>query len=371
MMTVVGVTFSMTLVTLALASSQYTSRILRNFMSDHVTQTVLGIFAGIFTYCLIVLRTIRGGEESEFVPSLSVAFSVVLAIGGIGTLIFFIHRIASSIQASSIIASVTKETLRAVDRLFPESPGPASADHEADPLLLPVPVRNWQPVMATGHGYLQSVDEATLLRVACAHETIVRMDCGVGAFVVESSPLASLALENPPDEEIVAALRAGYTIDRHRTVHQDCAFGIRQLVDIALRALSPGINDTTTALMCVDYLTAVLARLVSRDIPPSHHYDNGELRVIYRRHTFASLVAESFDEIRACASGNASVMLKMLAALQTIASLTNLPGRRRVLREQVDCIAELAGRSIEAPHDRARLEKLVAATRHALQQAAG
>jgi uncharacterized membrane protein len=225
--------------------------------------------------------------------------------------------------------------------------------------------------MATAHGYLQSVDEATLLRVACAHETIVRMDCGVGAFVVENSPLASLALENPPDEEIVAALRAGYNIDRHRTVHQDCAFGIRQLVDIALRALSPGINDTTTALMCVDYLTAVLARLVSRDIPPSHHYDNGELRVIYRRQTFASLVAESFDEIRGCASGNATVMLKMLAALQTIASLTNLPGRRRVLREQVDCIAELAGRSIEAPHDRARLERLVAATRHALQQTAG
>ena len=109
MMTVVGVTFSMTLVTLALASSQYTSRILRNFMSDRVTQIVLGIFAGIFSYCLIVLRTIRGGDEGGFVPSLSVAFSVVLAIGGIGTLIFFIHHIASSIQASSIIASVAKE----------------------------------------------------------------------------------------------------------------------------------------------------------------------------------------------------------------------------------------------------------------------
>jgi uncharacterized membrane protein len=111
MMTVVGVTFSMTLMTLALASSQYTSRILRNFMSDRVTQVVLGMFAGIFTYCLIVLRTIRGGDEGGFVPSLSVAFSVVLAIGGIGTLIFFIHHIASSIQASSIIASVAKETL--------------------------------------------------------------------------------------------------------------------------------------------------------------------------------------------------------------------------------------------------------------------
>ena len=116
MMTVVGVTFSMTLVTLALASSQYTSRILRNFMRDRVTQVVLGIFAGIFTYCLIVLRTIRSGDESAFIPSLAVSFGVVLAIGGIGALIFFIHHIASSIQASNIIASVAHETIVAADR---------------------------------------------------------------------------------------------------------------------------------------------------------------------------------------------------------------------------------------------------------------
>ena len=120
MMTVVGVTFSMTLVSLALASSQYTSRILRNFMRDRVTQVVLGIFTGIFAYCLIVLRTIRGGDEGGFVPSLAVFFAVVLAMGGIGVLIFFIHHIAASIQASSIIASVADETMVAVDRLFPQ-----------------------------------------------------------------------------------------------------------------------------------------------------------------------------------------------------------------------------------------------------------
>jgi uncharacterized membrane protein len=132
MTTVVGVTFSMTLVALTLASSQYTSRVLRNFMSDRITQVVLGIFAGIFTYCLIVLRTVREGDESEFVPSLSVAFSVVLAIGGVGTLILFIHHIASSIQASSIIAAVTQETLVAVDRLFPENPGRTPMDDESE-----------------------------------------------------------------------------------------------------------------------------------------------------------------------------------------------------------------------------------------------
>ncbi|MCL4176965.1 MAG: DUF2254 domain-containing protein [Verrucomicrobia bacterium] len=367
MMTVVGVTFSMTLMTLALASSQYTSRILRNFMGDRVTQVVLGIFAGIFTYCLIVLRTIRGGDEGGFVPSLSVAFSVVLAIGGIGTLIFFIHHIASSIQASSIVASVTKETLVAVDRLFPEKLGREPMDDEGNPSLLPSPKRNWQAVMAGRNGYLQSVDNAALLRLAREHRTIVRMERGIGEFVVQNTPLASLVLENPPDQEIIAALRGAYNIDRHRTVHQDCAFGIRQLVDMALRALSPGINDTTTAVMCVDYLTAILARLASREIPSSRRYEDGELRVISVGQTFAGLVAEAFDEIRGSAEGNVAILLRMLGALQTIASLTGSPSRWRVLREQVEWIAEVAVRTIKSPHDRTQYENRLAQARKAVE----
>lgn len=367
MMTVVGVTFSMTLVTLALASSQYTSRILRNFMSDRVTQVVLGIFVGIFTYCLIVLRTIRGGDEGGFVPSLSVAVSVVLAIGGIGALIFFIHHIASSIQASSIIAAVAKETREAVDRLFPEKPGREPMDDDADPSLLPLPARNWQAVTARRNGYLQSVDNAALLRLAREHKTMVRMDRGIGEFVVQNTPLASIALENPPDEEIIADLRAAYSIDRYRTVHQDCAFGIRQLVDIALRAISPGINDTTTAVVCVDYLTAILARIAVREIPLSHRYENGELRVIAIGPTFASLVAESFDQIRESAEGNVAIMIHMLGALQTIGSLTGSPSRRRVLREQVEGIADLADRTIESSHDRVRFESRMARVRETLE----
>ena len=199
MMTVVGVTFSMTLVALALASSQYTSRILRNFMRDRVTQIALGIFAGIFTYCLIVLRTIRGGDESGFIPSLAVLFGVVLAIGGIAVLIFFIHHIASSIQASNIIASVAAETMVAVDRLFPEKLGQGAFDYDEDQAPPPLPERHWQAVPAHGNGYIQSVDNAVLLRLAREHKTIVRMERGIGEFVVHDTTLASLALEAPPD----------------------------------------------------------------------------------------------------------------------------------------------------------------------------
>ena len=368
MMTVVGVMFSMTLVTLALASSQYTSRIVRNFMRDRVTQVVLGIFAGIFTYCLIVLRTIRSGDEGGFVPSLAVFVGVVLAICGIGALIFFIHHVASSIQASSLIASVADETMMAVDRLFPGKlgQGPVNDDENQGRLLLPE--RNWQAVPAKRNGYIQSVDNAALLRLAREHKTIVRMERGIGHFVVHDTPLASLALEDPPEKKVIAALQEAYSIGRHRTLEQDSAFGIRQIVDMALRALSPSTNDTTTAVMCVDYLTAILARLVSRDIPSSHRYEEGVLRVITIGPSFASLLAESFDQIRDSAKGNVAIMLRMLGGLQTIASLTSSPCRRQALREQMQWIAELAERTIESPHDRARFESRLARVRDALEK---
>ncbi len=258
MMTVVGVTFSMTLMTLALASSQYTSRILRNFMRDRVTQVVLGSFAGIFVYCLVVLRTIRSSDGGEFVPKLAVSFSVVLAMGGISVLIFFIHHIASSIQASSIIASVAEQTMLAVDRLFPGTLGHGTVDDDEDQTMPALPERNWQPVPVKGNGYIQSVDGAAPMRLAREHETIVRMERGIGEFAVEDTTLVSLALEDAPENELLKDLQAAFSISRHRTLQQDSAFGIRQIVDIALRALSPSMNDTTTAVMCVDYLTAIL-----------------------------------------------------------------------------------------------------------------
>ena len=357
MMTVVGVTFSMVLMTLALASSQYTSRILRNFMSDRVTQVVLGVFAGIFTYCLIVLRTIRSGEDGAFVPSLAVSFSVVLAMGGIGILIFFIHHIAASIQAANIIAAVAAETMLAVDRLFPEKLGDGRVnDDEAYPTPPPLPEQAWKAVTAKGNGYIQNLDNAALLRLACENKTIVRMERAIGEFVVHGTVLASIVLEDPPGKEIIAALQAAFTIDRHRTVEQDTAFGIRQIVDMALKALSPGINDTTTAVMCVDYLSAILARLASRPIPSSHRFVEGELRVIAKGPNFESLLAHAFDQIRRSATGNVTIISRMLEALHILAGLTASPRRRRALREQMQQIAELAARTVDSTHDRAKIE---------------
>jgi uncharacterized membrane protein len=350
MMTVMGVTFSMTLVALALAASQYTSRILRNFMGSRVTQSTLGIFAGIFTYCLIVLHAIRGGvDEAVFVPGLALFLAFVLAVGGVGVLIYFIHHIASSIQASSIIASVAEETISSIERLFPEKLGHAPGGEE-DQALQPLLERTWRVVPATTDGYIQDVDHDALLQVAQDRETIVRMERGIGEFVVRNTTLASVAQEAPPDDPTIARLNAAYSVGAHRAVDQDPAFGVRQIVDMALKALSPGVNDTSTAVICVDYLA-------TRKFPAMRRYDGNALRVIAMGPSFEGLLAEAFDQIRRSAEGNVSIMTRVLGALEAIASQTDMPRRRLALREEVQWIAELADRTVQSSHDRARLEE--------------
>jgi uncharacterized membrane protein len=369
MITVMGITFSMTLLALVQASSQYTSRILRNFMRSRVTQATLGVFAGIFAYCLIVLRTIRGGVGvDEFVPSLAVFFAFVMSLGGVGILIYFIHHIASSIQASNIISSVAHETNASIDRLLPEKLDQVPDEDEGgNHILESLDKRDWYPVPAAVNGYIQSVNNDALLHIAMDIKTIVRTEHGIGAFVVQDTALVSLALTYPPDQKTIDALNGAYSIGRHRTVEQDPAFGIRQIVDIAIKALSPGVNDTSTAVMCVDYLTSILARLAGRQFPPSYRYEGETLRVVATVPSFEGLLAEAFDQIRGSAEVNVAILARMLGALDTIGSLTTKPRHLRALGEQMQCIDELVDRCIESSHDRARLEKRLSEVHEALK----
>jgi uncharacterized membrane protein len=366
MITVAGVVFSITLVAISLTSSQYTSRVIRNFMRNRVNQVVLGVFVGIFAYCLVVLRTIRGGDEGAFVPALAVMGGMILAFVGIAFLIYFIHHISKSIQASSIIASAALETLSAVDHLFPKRQDEdGDEDRDGKPAMSPVNP-SWYAILAQNTGYIESVEMNALIDAARKHGTILRMDRCIGEFVVEGMPLVSVSGPFDPDDRITAEINEIYVISRQRTVEQDPAFGIRQIVDIALKALSPGINDTTTAVICVDYLSAILIRLATRRIAASHLTDQGELRVITRGQSFGSLLAEAFDQIRQNAAGNVAVMSRMLDALQTIAGMTTSPIRRRAILEQVQCIAELAGRTIGSPHDLAEYENHLERVREAI-----
>ena len=351
MITVAGVVFSITIVALALTSSQYTSRVLRNFMRDRRNQVVLGVFLGVFAYCLVVLRTIRGIDEGAFVPSLAVLGGLVLAFVGTAFLIYFIHHIAMSIQASSIIAAAAEETMAAIDHLFPNAVGDNDdEDADGDPAA-DLGKQIWSAVVARKTGYIESIDEDALLTWARKHGTLVRMERGIGEFVVEGAPLMSLACRDGSDDEAAAELKAVYGIGRQRTVQQDVGFGVRQIVDIAIKALSPGINDTTTAVMCVDYLGAILARLAVREIATPRRLDEDELRVIARGPCFESLLAEAFDQIRQNAEGNVAVLTRQLHSLQMIAGQTANTQRRQALRQQADLIITVAERTIPSPQD--------------------
>jgi uncharacterized membrane protein len=383
MITVAGVAFSITVVALTLASAQYSSRILRTFLRDRANQAVLGILMGVFAYCLVVLRTIRGGDEGAFVPTLAVAGGGGLAFIAIGAFIFFIHHIAASIQATNIIRAAANETLHVIDRLFPTEMGKA---HESETRRPPDDMEDsdgWSTVPALRTGYIQAVDSAALLRFAAEHNTVIRMERGVGEFVAEGTSLVSL--REPPrgaqssapekDETHDAAQRLDsiYTIGLQRTMLQDTGFGIRQLVDVALKALSPGVNDTTTAVTCVEYLGAILARLAARHIESPYRMDEGVLRVIAKAPTFDSMLGEAFDQIRQNAGGNVAVILALTGALQGIAHRTQEPGRLESLRRQADAIAELAARTIPAAPDREKantaLERLMGRLDAVLAQA--
>ena len=373
--TVTGVTFSITIAALALASGQYTPRVLRTFMADRSNQVVLGTFVGVYAYCLVVLRTIRGGDEGTFIPSVAVLAGFLLALVSVGVLIFFIHHIASALQASTILDRVRHATERAINDLFPDTVGDAvDEDAESAEATRARADFTWTNIPAKRTGYIQSVDTDGLLSFSRDHQVIVRMEHAVGEFVTGGVPLVSVARSSAPDadhafpvgdvpQDVVDSANSLFTINAHRTVEQDAAFGFLQISDIALKALSPGINDTTTAVHCVDHLGALLACVAQRRIAPRARGEDSELQVIARGPTFEGLVSLALDDVRRNAKGNVTVLGRLFDAIETTSRFTTNPGRRRVLATQVDLLAEIIDRTVEAPSDRALLTGRAQATR--------
>ncbi|GAA4468170.1 DUF2254 domain-containing protein [Nibrella saemangeumensis] len=365
MITVAGLTFSLTITALAQASSQYTSRILRNFMTNRTNQLVLGFFVGLFSYCLVVLRTIRGGDEDKFIPSLSVLFGLVLAIVGIAVLIYFIHHIAVSIQASHIVSLAAEETIQAVHRLFPQDVGKEAPEAENQDVLKKLENEPQRLIPASASGYLQSIDEDTLFNFAKANDVVVQMEKAIGEFVVQDTLLVTIIGNLQVEDADIETLNEAFTISRYRTIHQDAAFGIRQLVDIALKALSPGVNDTTTAILSIDYLSAILAQLAQRRIEKPFRTDesgNRKVRLIAKSLTFDSFVAEAFDQIRDSAAGNTAVFIRLLVAIKTVASQTASAGRLGILLEQAKRVADSANHSVGAVYNRDLIRRQFADT---------
>jgi uncharacterized membrane protein len=363
MATVAGVVFSITVVALSLAASQYSPRVLRNFMSDRATQAVLGAFVSIFAYCLIVLRTVRGPDEGEFVPSIAVLGGMAMAFVGVFLLIYFVHHVASTIQISSILERIAEETKSAIERLFPEALGVPAVEAAAEWREL----ATGTAIAAPTTGYLVGVDGGALLACAEQRSIVVELIPSVGDFVIAGLPLVRVEPAGP-DGATCDALRACFIIDRQRTVEQDVPFGLQQIVDIAMKALSPGINDPTTAVACIDHLSALLAAMANRRIPEPCRATGGVLRVVARGPDFNSMLSLAFDAIAEHAADHVEVHERLVLAISRVVDATVDGSRRTALARQLDIVVACASRAGVPAHRRARFDALCARERHHISE---
>jgi uncharacterized membrane protein len=320
MITVTGVVFSVTVVALSLASSQFGPRLLRNFMRDRGNQLVLGTFIATFVYCLLVLRTVRGQDGAEFVPHIAVSGAVILALASVGVLIYFIHHTAASVQAPVIIANVSCELQASIDDLFPEELGEALEvdDPWRGEAQFPVDFdAAAHPVAATRDGYIQLINSERLMEVAVDNDLVLRVEHRPGHFVVRGETLA--AVWPAAANDVGKAIRECFVIGPQQTQLQDVEFAVNQLVEVAVRALSPGVNDPFTAVNCVDFLAAALCRLSGRRIPSPHRADaGGRLRIIAYPMTFVAVANTAFRQIRQHGRSSVSVTTRMLDAIATV-----------------------------------------------------
>jgi uncharacterized membrane protein len=351
MITVAGVVFSITVLALAQASSQYSPRVLRTFMSDRPTQVVLGVFVGVFAYCLVVLRTVRDGDgDAGFLPAVAVLAGVVFALLAVVLLIYFIHHVAASIQAEAILDRIAGDTRETIARTFPEQRGGANPRATVS-MTASIP---WEAVRARGSGYLLQVDEAALAGWARERGRPVRIHPRTGEFVVEGQPIAEVGGPTPMNEDDGHELLRALTLGPERTIRQDAAYGLLLIVDVAIKALSPGINDPSTAMSAVDHLTALLACLAPRRLQDETVFGEASAPVTLRGRSFEELVAVSFDRVLEHARGDTAVLSRLLQSLGMLADILPDPQRGHALRPRLALTRDAIRRTValQAQQDR-------------------
>ncbi len=349
-MTVTGVTFSVTIVALTLASSQFTPRLLRNFMRDTGNQVVLGILIATFTYCLAILRVV-GGPSGDFVPRISVTCAIALTFLSIGALVYFIHHTASLIQAQSIIAKIGRELDQALDEVYPEDVGTSAPEHAREELP-PDFSDQAARVCSTRSDYLEAVDGDSLMALAEKYDLILSLDRRPGDFIGEDEILARVYPGERANPEITEKVRDAFILAPQRTQTQDLEFSLSELVEIAVRALSPGINDPMTAAQCVDRLGSVLAKVAARPAPSTHRYGrDGQLRIVAKHYAFRGLAAAAFNQIRQYARSSAPVTIRLLEAIRIIAHHIRRKEDREALLHHATMIDRGAKEGLPEPSD--------------------
>lgn len=356
--TFAGIAFSISLLVIQLASSQYSPRVVRGLLRDPFTKQIMGVVVGTFTYSLVVLRAVRGPLEEggeAVVPTISVGFALVLGVVSILAIIAFINHSAHSMDVSRILARATDDGMAVAERLWHPDP-PAGRDPDPVPEL----PADHLLVIQTADGWIQDIDFARLAATAPAGGT-VHLETDVGRYAVSGTPLCRI-WPRPADvdaacQEACAAVVTGDS----RTVEQDVGYAVRQLADVALRALSPGINDPTTAQDAIFHAGSVLAELLVRHPPRIATTMDGD-RVLVRleRVDHAELIDVTFDEVRLSAIGMPTVCTYLLEVLHLLEQVVDIggvdpSGARDAIRRQAALIRADVERTDLGSHDADRI----------------
>ena len=354
--TVVGVVFSIILVTLTLASTQFGPRMLRNFIRDRGTQLTLGTFVATFVYAVLVLVSVAPGPKGNFVPHIGVTITLALMVVDLAVLIYFIHHTAISIQLPQVIASIAADLAEAIATQGSTPPGGTASGPSVTELLAQVESAGGA-LLAPASGYVQFIKHNHLVKLATEADAVINLEHRPGHFIVRGHQFATVW---PPEAEprVRQALGRAHIIGPHRTLTQDVSFGIDQLVEIAIRALSSAVNDTFTALTCIDWLGENLCTIVRGWHPARVHRDrHGFIRVIAAEPAYDRLVQRAFEKIRQSSIGMPAVMIRQLEALTGIMDETTSDGQRRVLLDQAAMIVTACERSVPEAADRADVRR--------------
>jgi uncharacterized membrane protein len=354
--TVVTLVFSITIVTLTLASTQFGPRMLRNFIRDRITQLTLGSFVATFVYAILALVSIGPGSHGEFVPHLSITVTMALVIVDVGVLVVFIDHIAKSIQLPQVIASIARDLSHAIETEVAAAPDGPKTGPSLGEMLVRLD-EDSAVVCAPSSGYLQFVSMNTLIDIASRSHAVIRLLRRPGHFVVEGEPLANVwpAAAAPG---VARALGGAHATGPHRTLTQDLSFAVDQLVEIAIRALSPAVNDTFTALACIDWLGDGLGKIAVRWRPATVHRDaSGRVRVIAVTVGFDRLLGRAHDKIRQASRAMPAVMIRQLDGLAKIMASTTTPAQQQLVLDQAEMIMRSCEESVPEKSDRADVRR--------------
>jgi uncharacterized membrane protein len=348
MITVTGITFSLTLLAVSHGTSQFGPRLLTNFMRDRGNQVTLGTFIATFLYCLMVLRTVRSAAESSglevsqpelvpaFVPHLSLMVALILTIASVGVLIYFIHHIPESIRLSNVVADIGRQLMHSIDELFPESLMEDSAERpvSGDPRsMLPDNLSSLSAVVVSkGDGYLQVIDGSGLMQRAVGHDLVLEICARPGQFISRGQPLLRVFPEERCNERLERNLEYMFVRGAYRTSTQNALFLVDQLVEVAARALSPGVNDPMSAITCIDWLQSALIRVAQRRSPESCRFDNqGIIRIFSPALCFQDFCTAVFDQLRPYVATDRNAALHMMNMMRQVAASTSNASVKAIL----------------------------------------